>query len=84
MSRQSKFSLSISEAAVFLGKSPVTLRSWEYQGLVRFPRVGNDRKLSIEDLRSLARVAADKNRITEDRLRLIEATLTMMELIENG
>lgn len=81
--KRSKFNLSISEAAVFMGKSPVTLRSWESQGLVKFSRHGNDRRFTIEDMRNLSQVAMKNRRITKERLKIIEATLTMMEIIEN-
>lgn len=73
----------ISDLARFLGKSPVTLRGWERRGLVSIPRdSNNDRKLTTQDVRVIANRARALKRITEQRLRLVEATLTLLELIE--
>lgn len=80
--RDPKFSFTITDAARFLGKSPVTLRKWESQGFYTFERVGNDRRLSVGAVRSLARHARDHGRICEDRLKLIEASLTLLEMVE--
>lgn len=78
-----KFSFSISDTAVFLGKAPVTLRSWERKNEFEFPRQGTDRRLNIDDVRSLAKWAKDRGRISDHRLKVVEATLTMMEVVEN-
>jgi hypothetical protein len=83
MSARSKFSFTISDFGILLGKSPVTLRQWERKGLIRFPRVGNDRRLSTGQARVLARYARTLGRITEDRLLLVEAAITLLELMEN-
>lgn len=81
--RDPNFSFTITDAARFLGKSPVTLRKWESQGFYHFSRVGNDRRLSISEVRDLARHAREAKRICEDRLKLIEASLTLLEMVEN-
>lgn len=78
-----KFSFTVTEAARFLGKSAVTLRMWERRGLVAMPRLGTDRRFSIRDLRELAAWAHSTNRIGTDRLHLVEAGLTVLELIES-
>jgi DNA-binding transcriptional MerR regulator len=72
----------VTDAARFLGKSPVTLRKWEQQGIFTFSRVGGDRRLSTREMRGLARIAQELGRITAERRRLIEASLTLLELIE--
>lgn len=80
--RDPSFSFTVTDAARFLGKSPVTLRKWESQGFYKFARVGNDRRLSVEDVRSLARHAYEAKRICESRLNLIEASLTLLGMVE--
>jgi len=78
-----RFHFTVTDLARFLGKSPVTLRHWERQGLVVFPRDTNgDRKLSTQDVRYMARIAANLGRITEERKNLVEATITMLQLVE--
>ncbi len=77
------FSFTVTDLARFLGKSPVTLRHWERQGLVNFPRDGNgDRRLTVEEVRQMARIAKTLGRIGEARLNLVEATVYMLEQIE--
>lgn len=80
--RRDQFSFTISDLGILLGKSPVTLRQWERKGLVEFTRVGNDRRISTGQARVLARYARSIGRIAEDRLLLVEATLTLLELLE--
>jgi len=80
--RDPKFSFTVTDAARFLGKSPVTLRKWESQGFYEFSRVGNDRRLSVGEVRDLAKHAYGHGRICKDRLKLIEATLTLLEMVE--
>lgn len=76
------FHFTVTDAARFLGKSPVTLRKWEQQGIFTFARVGGDRRLSLREMRGLTRIAQELGRITAERRRLIEASLTTLELIE--
>lgn len=80
---KSKFKYSISDCAIFLGKAGVTLRSWERKGEYTFPRHGSDRQLDSQQMRELARWARSAGRISEDRLRRVEAALTMMEIVED-
>jgi hypothetical protein len=72
----------ITDAAIFLGKSPVTLRQWERKGVVQFPRLGADRRLTIGDMRALAARALELGRIDEARHRLIETSLNLLQFIE--
>lgn len=77
------FYFTISDLARFLGKSPVTLRGWERRGLISVPRdTNNDRKLTTKDIRVIALRAWDLKRITDQRLQIIGATLTLLEIIE--
>lgn len=76
------FTFTITDAARFLGKSPVTLRKWEREGFITYPRLGADRIFGTEDLRALLSVALQKSRISISRQRLAEAALTILELIE--
>lgn len=77
------FTFTVTDVARFLGKSAVTMRQWERQGLVSFPRdSGGDRKLSAAEVRAVARVARDLGRITEHRLQIVEATVTLLNIIE--
>lgn len=78
------FSFTITDAARFLGKSPVTLRKWERDGLVNYSRVGTDRRLDCNAMRSLAQRAYALGRLPEKRLRIIEGSLTLLELVEEG
>lgn len=83
MSARSKFSFTISDLSRFLGKSPVTLRGWEYHGLISFPRNGRgDRRFTLECLRDIAAHPIVRVRVDQDRLKLFEATITLLELIE--
>jgi hypothetical protein len=78
-----KFSFTITDVARFLGKSPVTLRGWEKKGLISFPRdPAGDRKFNLQEVRQVAILARKMKRISENRLKLIEANLTMLELVE--
>lgn len=78
-----KFSFTITDVARFLGKSPVTLRGWERKGLITFPRdASGDRKFSLAEVRDVAKSARSMKRISKDRLKLIEAAVTMLELVE--
>lgn len=78
-----RFSFTVTDMARFLGKSPVTLRHWERQGLVIFPRDGNgDRRVTVEQVRYMARTAKKLGRIDEPRLNMIEAAVYLLEQIE--
>jgi DNA-binding transcriptional MerR regulator len=78
-----KFTFTVTDLARFLGKSPVTLRSWEKKGLLTFPRdASGDRKFTTVDIRESARKAKSLKRITNQRLQYIEACVTMLEMIE--
>lgn len=79
-----RFIFTVTDLARFLGKSPVTLRGWERKGLIkRLPRdSGDNRKLTTTDIRRIAKVARKSGRITESRLQIVLATITMLELIE--
>lgn len=80
-----KFQFTVTDLARFLGKSPVTLRHWERQGLVVFPRDNNgDRRLTSREIRQMARIAKTLGRITEQRLNLVEAAVTMLEMVEQA
>lgn len=77
------FSFTVTDLARFLGKSPVTLRSWERQGLFSFPRDSSgDRKFSTADIREFAVQARKLKRISKLRLQYIDACVTILELIE--
>ena len=61
----------------------MTIRGWEREGLIALPRdSGENRKLTIDDLRSAAQLARKLGRISKGRLRLIEATIFLMEQVE--
>ena len=78
-----RFTFTVTDAARFIGKSPVTLRGWERQKMVKLPRdPGGDRKFYIEDIWNLALVAEKRGRISRDRLRMAQATLTMLRMLE--
>jgi predicted site-specific integrase-resolvase len=84
MSGHTKFSFTISDLARFLGKSAVTLRGWERQGLIDFPRNGRgDRRFTLESLREVSIRPVVRERVLRDRIRLFEATITLLEIIEN-
>ena len=77
------FTFTITDVARFLGKSAVTLRGWERQGLISFPRHGGeDRKFTIDEVRSAAMIARQLGRVTQERLELIGAALTLLRIIE--
>src|SRR4051812_46420943 len=84
MSGPSKFSFTISDLARFLGKSPVTLRGWERHGAISFPRNGRgDRRFTLEDLRKVTSETIVRERCEERNLRVLEATITLLEIVEN-
>ena len=80
-----KFSFTVTDLARFLGKSPVTLRHWERQGLVVFPRDPNgDRRLTTDEVRHMARIANKLGRVTTERVNLVEATVTLLQMVEEA
>lgn len=79
----SNFYFTVTDLGRFIGKSPVTLRTWERQGLISLPRdQSGDRKLSVEDVRAAARRAKELGRINEQRLNIVEAAVTILSLVE--
>lgn len=83
MSASAKFSFTISDLGRILGKSPVTLRSWERQGLISYPRNGRgDRRFDLDGLRRTLREPIVIERVDEARIRMAEAAITILELIE--
>lgn len=83
MARRDSFIFTVTDLARFLGKSAVTIRKWEQQGLIELPRdSGDNRKLSADEVRETAKIAFHLKRITRHRLDMIEAACTMLSLIE--
>lgn len=83
MARHDGFHFTITDLGRFLGKSPVTLRKWEAQGLVTYPRDdGGDRKLGVQDVAAVAQVAREARRITCHRQSLVNAALDALLAIE--
>lgn len=79
----SEFVFTVTDLARFLGKSAVTLRTWERQGLVEIPRdPGGDRKLTAQEVRDVATVAHKLGRITPRRLDQIACAVIVLQLIE--
>lgn len=77
------FIFTVTDLARFLGKSAVTLRGWERQGLIELPRdTGDNRKLTVDEIREVAKIAFHLKRIHRHRLDMIEAACTMLGLIE--
>ncbi|MDB5280834.1 MAG: hypothetical protein JWR61_5789 [Ferruginibacter sp.] len=78
-----KFAFTVTDLARFLGKSPVTLRHWERNGLVVFPRDSNgDRRLTTDEVRRTAQIAYKLRRISDARLHMVEAAVYLLENIE--
>lgn len=81
MNRQLRFT--VTDLSVILGKAPVTLRGWERKGHIVFPRNSKgDRSFHVEDIRQLLKNSWVQERIEPERVKLIEANLTLMELLE--
>lgn len=77
------FAFTVTDLARFLGKSPVTLRHWERQGLVVFPRDPNgDRRLTTAEVRHMARISNKLGRVSDERLNLVEAAVTLLQMVE--
>lgn len=78
------FTFTVTDLARFLNKSAVTIRSWERQGLISLPRDDRgDRKLTAEDVRVATKRAYELGRINQRRLHLVEASVTMLTVIES-
>jgi DNA-binding transcriptional MerR regulator len=81
--RGDPFIFTVTDLARFLGKSAVTIRTWERQGKIELPRdTGDNRKLTVAEVRKVAKIAFHLKRINRCRLDMIEATCTMLTLIE--
>ncbi len=77
------FTFTVTDLALFLAKSPVTIRGWERQGLLTLPRDSSGaRSMNISDVRNAANIAYELGRISDHRLRLIESALLILEYIE--
>lgn len=77
------FHFTITDLGRFLGKSPVTLRKWEAQGFVSYPRGdGGDRRLGLPDVAAVAHAARVARRISACRLTLIQNALDALAAIE--
>lgn len=81
---ESAFHFTITDAARFLGKSPVTLRKWEREGLISYPRLdgSRDRRFDLAALRELVNTVRALGRISIDREQFILSSITLLELIE--
>jgi predicted site-specific integrase-resolvase len=79
-----QFYFTITDVARLLGKSPVTLRTWERKGLVSWPRdsAGGDRKFTTAQVRAAVDTAYRLGRITKRRGHLVNAAMTLLEEIE--
>lgn len=78
-----RFYFTVTDLARFLGKSPVTIRGWERKGLVTIPRdSGGDRKMTIDDIYEVAKIALGARRIDESRFKMIAATVGTITIIE--
>lgn len=83
MPKGGSFIFTITDLARFLGKSSVTIRKWEKQGLISLPRdTGDNRKLTVDEVRDVAKKAFHLGRIRRNRLDLIEAACTVLSLVE--
>lgn len=83
MTKGDPFIFTVTDLARFLGKAAVTVRGWERKGLIELPRdSGGDRKLTVDEVREVAKIAFHLDRITRHRLDMIEASCTLLSLIE--
>lgn len=76
------FRFAISDLGNFLGKSPVTIRAWERKGLIKLPRVGNSRALTVSEVRTVAEEAHKLGRISAERRMLVFEALASLEFLE--
>jgi len=84
MSNQNgRFSFTVTDLGRFLGKAPATLRKWEKQGDVSFPRnQKGDRRVNLDELVNVAKFAYESARITPRRFRLIEEAAFILKTLE--
>lgn len=81
--KSNPFIFTVTDLARFLGKSAVTIRTWERQGKIELTRdTGDNRKLTVDEVRDVAKIAFHLKRITRYRLDMVEAACTMLGLIE--
>lgn len=81
--KHGQFRFTIEDVSRLVDKAAVTLRGWERQGLVSYPRNSKgDRSLTVDDIRALLASQAGI-RIDRDRKKLVEATLTILEILES-
>jgi hypothetical protein len=81
--RHDGFHFTVTDLGRFLGKSPVTLRKWEAQGFVAYPRDDRgDRKLGLSDVAAVARTAREAKRISACRLALVLSALEALAAVE--
>lgn len=77
------WTFTITDLARLIGKSPVTIRGWEKQKLIELPRdTGDNRKLTCEDVRHVAKIAHDLGRIDRRRYQLVLSALFLLEQVE--
>lgn len=80
-----RFEFTITDVARLLGKSPVTLRGWEAQHLIEFPRGSDgDRRFDVAAVCAAAERALELGRISWRRARLVSAAMTLLEEIERA
>lgn len=79
----SGFTFTITDLGIFLGKSPVTIRSWERKGEISIPRdeAGN-RKLSARDVLMIADAAHHNKRIKKPRVLLIKQAIEALDALQ--
>ena len=79
-----EFHFTITDVARLLGKASVTLRGWEKQGLIKFPRLGTDRHFTCEEVIKCAEDAYKLKRIPRKRLNLVRGAMAMLLFIEEA
>ena len=82
MSDTKRFHFTVTDVGRLLGKSAVTLRGWEHQGLIKFPRDGSERKFTCDDVIAAAEKAHKLKRITRNRLNLVKGAMAMLLFVE--
>ncbi len=81
--RHDGFSFTITDLGRLLGKSPVTLRKWEAQGWVDYPRAESGvRTFTPDDVVAIASRAYGNGRIKHARAVLIIAAMNALGDIE--
>ena len=78
-----RFHFTVTDLGRLLGKSPVTLRKWERDGLITVPRDSKgDRSVTVDDVRALAAKAQELGRISGFRLGMVRTVCFALEVIE--